>query len=58
MLSLEIKQENAAFGKTGPECDIETARILRTLADKVEDGCVDCPIMDLHGKRVGRMATT
>ncbi len=58
MLSLEINQENAAFGDNGPDCDIETARILRALADKVEGGCVGCPIMDANGNRVGIMATT
>ena len=58
MLALQFEQENAAFGETGPDCDIETARILRVLADKVEAGCVDCPIMDMNGNRIGTMATT
>ncbi len=58
MLSLEINQSNAAFGDTGPESDIETARILRELASCVEAGCVDCPIKDINGNTVGMMATT
>ncbi len=58
MLSLEINQDNAAFGENGPDGDIETARILRAMADKVEAGCTDCPIMDINGNRVGSMATT
>lgn len=58
MFSLEFEQENAAFGETGPECDVETARILRILADKVENGCTDGPISDVNGNRIGVMATT
>ncbi len=55
MLSLEIKQSNAAF----TDCrEIETARILKHLADKIEEGCTDCRIMDANGNCVGQMATT
>lgn len=55
MLSVEISQENAAFADC---CELETARILRNLADKVESGVEDCAIMDANGNRVGTMATT
>lgn len=58
MFSLEFNQVNDAFGENGPDCDIETARILRAMADKVEDGCTDSPIMDANGNRIGTMATT
>ncbi len=58
MLSLEINQENSAFGETDMFRAAETARILRALADKVEAGCTDCAIMDANGNRVGTMATT
>ena len=52
MLSIIIAQKNAAFD----DRDQETARILRALAVKVEDGCVECTILDANGNGCGKMA--
>ena len=49
-----IETDNAAFEDTGEE--IETARILRDLADKVESGGLgDFNLMYINGNTVGQM---
>lgn len=49
-----IETENAAFQEVGEE--IETARILRELADKVESGGLgDFNLRDINGNTVGQM---
>ncbi len=55
MFSLVFSQSNDAF-KTASET--ETARILRHIADRVENGCIDGPVKDDNGNRIGRWATT
>jgi hypothetical protein len=50
MLKLAIETTNAAFeGDPAPEC----ARILRAIADALEDGSTGGPIRDVNGNRVG-----
>ena len=61
LIRLTICTDNGAFGTTFEDCAAETARILRTLADRLEQeprymdrtfGCF--PVMnDINGNRVG-----
>jgi hypothetical protein len=51
---LEIRQDNAAFADVG----LETARILRDLADKIQS--MNVPggfLFDVNGARVGEYGT-
>lgn len=55
-LTVSIMGENAAF-EDGQEGRSEFARILRALADRLEDdfgGTFDAPLFDANGNRVGR----
>lgn len=50
---LKIKTDNAAFAEDGNDGKNEVARILREIADKLEDGCdVGFP-RDINGNKVG-----
>jgi hypothetical protein len=53
MLKITIKTGNSAF--EGGNKSYELARILRKLAEKVENGIYDCKIMDVNGNTVGKM---
>ena len=50
-VTIQIKTDNAAFDNF----DIETARILRKLADRIEYGGKGeyIPVMDINGNKVG-----
>lgn len=49
-LKITINSTNAAFD-TWPE--IETARLLREIADKVERGSTGGPAIDINGNKCG-----
>jgi len=53
MYKIMIKTDNEAFGEF-PE--VEVARILRKLADKIETngGLDDVSLMDVNGNKVGK----
>lgn len=51
MLRLMILTHNAAFD--GRRLELETARILRTAADKLEDGMSGDVLYDVNGNAVG-----
>ena len=54
-MKIEYTEDNAAFsGGTAPA---ENARILRKIADQVEEGRTDGVIMDVNGNRVGTWST-
>jgi len=56
VLKIEIIQENAAF--EGENCGLETARILRRLADRIEAGDDRArAIFDINGNDSGTMRT-
>ena len=48
-LTLTVKMDNAAFA----DFDDETPRILRDVADKIQNGHTTGPILDANGNRVG-----
>lgn len=48
---INIQMDNAAFAD---EPAVELARILRNLAQSVEDGRTECPAHDYNGNTVGR----
>jgi hypothetical protein len=54
---LEIECDNDAFCADGlPDESVrgaEIARILRDLADKMEDGCLSASLRDANGNRAG-----
>lgn len=52
MFKLTIDTGNAAFEDEGKGCEI--ARILRAIADKVENGAESGKAVDLNGNTVGR----
>ncbi len=52
VLTIVIKMENAAFDV---DREFETARILRTAADKVQDGCVATKLRDINGNTIGNL---
>ncbi len=56
---LEFSMDNAAFSDNAAP---EVARILRELASRIEvrwyppgAGCVDWPVLDINGNKVGRV---
>lgn len=51
MLKIEIQTDNDAFASLfgGEEC----ARILRDVANKLEEGYTDGPLIDYNGSKVG-----
>lgn len=54
--TLTIETGNAAFGEDEYERDVEIARILRTLAERFDDGVADLTqgaVRDVNGNRVG-----
>lgn len=53
MVKIKFKTDNAAFEGEGQ--NIEIARILRKLADKIETSnqLTYCPLMDINGNKVG-----
>ena len=48
-LKIEFAMDNAAFD---PPCE-EAARILREIADDIQNGKWNRPVMDLNGNQVG-----
>ena len=50
MFKLEFSTDNAAFDNYGAT---ETARILRTIAKRIEEGNLDGKVMDLNGNSIG-----
>ena len=58
MFSLDIKTDNAAFGNEGEHTAqsvaSEVARILRELAQDIENGGDGGALMDVNGNKVGR----
>lgn len=52
---VSIETDNAAFADD--LYDVEIARILRTVADKVERGIIDARILDINGNTVGKHGT-
>ena len=55
MLKIEINTDNDTFaGIAGEEC----ASILRYVANKLEEGYTDGPLVDYNGNTVGRFNLT
>jgi hypothetical protein len=54
ILRLEIRQDGSAFGD---EPGVETAAILRKLADKVQHGATEGVLYDANGANVGGYET-
>ena len=58
MITITIKTDNSAFAN-GNE---EVARILRKLADKIDDGCLimkdEFSLLDINGNNVGKYVCT
>lgn len=54
ILRVEIRQDNAAFL---PDAGLETARILRQLADRVQDGSSEGVLRDANGAIIGGFGT-
>ena len=49
--TVKIKTDNSAF--SGEQLTYEVARILQKIYRQAEQGCLDGPIMDSNGNRVG-----
>jgi hypothetical protein len=54
VLRVEVRTDNSAFA---PDAGQETARILRTLADRVEQGDTEGILRDGNGANVGGFGT-
>lgn len=55
MFDLYISTGNAAFGEGPRDAGLEVARILRELADRIENGIEDeTSLFDVNGNCVGR----
>ena len=50
MFKLEFSTDNAAFDSYGAS---ETARILRKIAKRIEEGTLDGKVLDLNGNSIG-----
>ena len=50
MFKIEFETDNAVFHNSGAT---ETARILRTIAKRIEEGNLDGKVMDLNGNSIG-----
>lgn len=50
MLKIQIETDNAAFED---EKSLECGRILREIADKMEEGYIHGPCLDYNGNKVG-----
>jgi hypothetical protein len=48
-VKIEFKTGNAAFEDPG-----EVSRILREVADRIDDGVVSNSIMDINGNKIGK----
>lgn len=55
MFTLTIKTENEAFGDSPAH---EVARILRQIANRLEDGTDSAKVMDVNGNSVGHFDLT
>ena len=53
MFTCEMKTDNAAFGEDRLDEGAEIARILREIADRVEQGDNHGICMDINGNKVG-----
>lgn len=51
MFKLEFSTDNAAFEYSQGAC--ETARILRKIVKRIEDGDFDGKVMDVNGNSIG-----
>ena len=51
MFKLEFETDNAAFDSYG--LATETARILRKIAKRIEEGLLDGKVIDLNGNSIG-----
>lgn len=65
MFKLKFKTDNAAFGwETGGDqtevivCSLETGRILRKVADCIENGEYEGKVMDINGNSIGTYELT
>lgn len=56
MFKVKLETGNAAFD--GDDKPVEIARILRQIAERVENGQKSGPIHDINGNRVGRYDTS
>jgi hypothetical protein len=54
MFSLKFDTDNAAF-RDG-DFSTEIARVVRTVAEKIEAGIIDGAVYDLNGNRIGEFA--
>ena len=54
MFKVQIDTGNAAFDEDNGGAAAETARILREIADRLENGRTEGPAFDLNGNTVGR----
>jgi hypothetical protein len=50
---ISIKTDNAAFGDTDSVRAEEVARLLREIAEDLDNGEVCGPVIDLNGNKVG-----
>lgn len=53
MFTLRMETDNAAFGENITDNQYEVARILRELADRLEEGEDSGWIRDVNGNKVG-----
>lgn len=58
MFEITIETDNAAFGEDEGGAGPEVARILREVADKVENGAAGGRVFDFNGNGVGRFNLT
>ncbi len=50
---ITIKTDNAAFGDSDSARAEEVARLLREIADALDNGHTGGPVIDLNGNKVG-----
>lgn len=53
--SLVFKMDNSAFVEDWRH---EAARIMRDMANAVDNGIVSCSVLDINGNTVGKLAVT
>ena len=60
MLTVKFKTDNAAFNDTisGNADTLEVVRLLREVADEIQQGQTDGAIMDYNGNKVGTYKLT
>lgn len=58
MFELNFETRNAAFTENAGDASVESARIMRDVAEALDNGCLQGSVIDVNGNRVGYWTLT